>query len=93
MPSITIVSTQITDQRSDGRMGHQEFPETSQTIACTDVNDAATKLQTALTPLVGGSLAATHANAFTARTGAALRPSKHVVATGGGKGVTALYHP
>jgi hypothetical protein len=93
MPSITIVSTQLTDQRADGRMGHQEFPETAQTIACTNVADAATKLQSALIPLVGGPTALTHANAFLARQGAAVAPSKHVVATGGGKGVTALYHP
>lgn len=93
MPTLVLTTAQITESRQDGRMAHREFPETAQTIACTNVADAATKLQTALTPLVGGTTAATHATAFTARVTGPVAASRHVMSTGAGSALTAVYRP
>lgn len=92
MPSITLVSTYISEQRAN-RTAHVEIDGTQQTLSCTSVADAAAKLTTALTPLVGGGTAATHATAFTARQNGFYAPSKHVINLGAGQGMTATYHP
>ncbi len=93
MPTLRLVSTQVTEVRADGRMSHAELPGTEQIITVTDQADAATKLQTALTPLVGAGTAATHAAAYTARQNAVSGPSKHVVVTSGKSGLSAIYRP
>lgn len=93
MPSLRLISTHVTETRLDGRMTHAEIPGTEQIIAVTDVSDAATKLQTALTGLVGSGPASTHATAFTARQNATPAAPKHVVPTTGKSGLSATYRP
>jgi len=93
MPSLRLVDTQVTEVRADGRTSHAELPGTERIVSVTDVNDAATKLQTALTPAVGGSTATTHANGFKARQSSVSGPSAHVVATVGKSGLSATYRP
>lgn len=92
MPTLILTSSQVTEQRA-GRASHRELESTQQVIAVTDINDATTKLQNALTPLVGSGTASTHATAFNARQSAALNPSKHVMSLGGNTGMTAVYKP
>jgi hypothetical protein len=91
MPTLTIYNTRITAQSATYN-ANQEVGDPT-VISCTSIADATTKLQTALTPLVGGTTATTHANAFSARQTGYSVPSKHTMNFGGGVGATATYKP
>lgn len=92
MTSMILVNTQVTEVTA-GHVNHRELEGTLQVVPCTSLADATTKLQTALTAIVGSGTATTHANAFSARQTATLAPSKHAMNLGGGAGMTATFIP
>ena len=92
MTSLILVNTQVTETTAN-HVNHRELESTTQVVPCTSLSDATTKLQTALTAIVGSGTATTHANAFNARQTAALNPSKHAMNLGAGAGMTARYIP
>jgi hypothetical protein len=91
MPTLTIYNTRVTAQ-SAKYASQQEYGD-PQIIACVSVADATTKLQTALTAIVGSGPAATHATAFSTRQSTYLALSKHVMDFGSSIGATAKYTP
>lgn len=91
MPTLILYNSTVQEITGKG-VNHTTVGD-PQLIACTSVADATTKLQTALTPLVGSGPAATHATNFQARQTSGQGTSKHVMNFGNAQGATATYRP
>jgi hypothetical protein len=91
MPTLVLINT-IVQEITASHTNHAGVGN-PQYIACTSVADATTKLQTALTPLVGSGNASTHATAFSTRQAGNPALTTHAMLFGNGQGAVATYKP
>lgn len=91
MPTLVLYNSTVQEITAKGT--NHAIVGDPQLIACTSVADATTKLQTALTPLVGGGNATTHANAFSARVTGNASLTTHNMTFANAQGAVAVYKP